>query len=77
VTPSKFSEKVTPHGVGIGVAVGGGMVAVGVGDGVKGVGVGVGVSQKYPLTTILSTRHPVALMLLSDAIRKRSFIALG
>jgi hypothetical protein len=47
VTSSKFSEKVTPHGVGIGVAVAeGDVMGVGVGEGVipgERVGVGVGV----------------------------------
>jgi len=44
-----------------------------VGDGDGGVGVGEGGSQ-ITETAMLSTRHPVPLPLLSDAIRKRSLI---
>jgi hypothetical protein len=47
-------------------------VLLGVGDGVPGVGVALG---QIPTTTeIVSTRHPVAETLLSDAIRKRNLI---
>ena len=61
--------------VGVGVSVGVGVgVSVGVGVGV-GVGVpGVGVAHGPAATKIVSTRHPVADTLLSDAIRKRSLI---
>ena len=38
------------------------------------VGVGDGVTQGAPETKMVSTRQPVALTLLSDAIRKRSLI---
>jgi len=38
------------------------------------VGVGDGVAQGAPETKMVSTRQPVALTLLSDAIRKRSLI---
>ena len=38
------------------------------------VGVGDGVVQGAPETKMVSTRQPVALTLLSDAIRKRSLI---
>jgi len=54
-------------------------VAVGVGDGVPvdvavAVGVGDGVPHGPPVTTIVSTRHPVAATLQSVAKRKRSLI---
>ena len=64
-------------GVGVGVAVG---VGVGVGVGVAvGVGVGVGVGlppqqTEPPETWMVSTNHPVALTLVSEAMRKRSLI---
>ena len=48
-------------------------VAVGVAVDVP-VGVGDGVAQGAPETKMVSTRQPVTLTLLSDAIRKRSLI---
>jgi hypothetical protein len=61
-TPSKFCEKVAPHGVGVGLAVGVGVgvgatvaVAVGVGEGVPvavAVAVGVGVGVAEPLHSV-------------------------
>ena len=38
------------------------------------VGLGVGLGHVPTTTVTVSTRHPVALTLLSDAIRKRSLI---
>lgn len=46
----------------------------GVGDGVPLVAVGVGLAQAPSATLSVSTRQPVELTLLSDAIRKRSLI---
>ena len=61
--------------VAVAVAV---AVAVGVGEGVGlPVGVGVGVddgTRHTPKLVIVSTRHPVAATLLSEAMRKRSLI---
>src|SRR5450432_1620443 len=72
--------------VGIGVGVGVGVPGIGVGVGVPvgvevgvavavGVGIGVGVGPHVPpVTTIVSTRHPVPLTLESEHIRKRNLI---
>ena len=89
ITLSKFSLNRPAHGVGVGVVVGATVaVAVGVGLGVRvgvgvgvivplGVGVGVGVGHGPTQTAklvIVSTRHPAAVTLVSEAIRKRSVI---
>ena len=68
-------------GVGVGVRVADGEadgVAVAVGDAVgetDGLGVGVASGTTHtPTLVIVSTRHPTALTLLSEAMRKRSLI---
>lgn len=71
VTPSKFSEKVTPHGVGIGVPVGKG---VGDGDGDGGiVGDGVvGFSIKIQLLVPVIEGLLMSVAVIVCSVKKRS-----
>ena len=66
VTPSKFSERVTPQGVGMGVAVAGAKVGVAVGVG----GGGLASLIKYEIV-IESMYQPTPASLQSVARRKR------
>lgn len=65
MNPSKSGSSGTHVGDGAGVPVAV-AVAVGVGDGVP--------QDPLTVTTMVSTRHPVALTLSSEAIRKRSLM---